>query len=185
MFVKSTKWFKGELSYAIAEDVLLGSWPNGTYINPTGAFLVRKDDFRVARFVLSVKFGDVVKHFNILVDRAGYYFLWIVKFDSVHQLIDYYRTSSVSRSQTVYLKDMAKICQQQLQDLLQLPNYQKGVVALYDFQPRECDELLVKKGDVITVTYYEDSNWWEGRNSRTNHKGFFPSAYVRTYNSTK
>ncbi len=43
----------------------------------------------------------------MLRDGAGKYFLWVVKFNSLNQLVDYHRTSSVSRTQTIYLKDMA------------------------------------------------------------------------------
>ena len=36
----------------------------------------------------------------------GKYFLWVVKFDSVNELIDYHRTTSVNRGQNLLLKDM-------------------------------------------------------------------------------
>lgn len=48
-----------------------------------------------------------MQHFKVLRDGAGKYFLWVVKFNSLNQLVEYHRTSSVSRSQTIYLKDMA------------------------------------------------------------------------------
>ena len=53
------------------------------------------------------RFGGGVQHFKVLRDGAGKYFLWVVKFNSLNQLVDYHRTSSVSRTQTIYLKDMA------------------------------------------------------------------------------
>ena len=45
----------------------------------------------------------------MLRDGAGKYFLWVVKFNSLNQLVDYHRTSSVSRTQTIYLRDMATV----------------------------------------------------------------------------
>lgn len=48
-----------------------------------------------------------MQHFKILRDGAGKYFLWVVKFNSLNQLVEYHRASSVSRSQTIFLKDMA------------------------------------------------------------------------------
>ena len=57
-------------------------------------------------FCLCYRFGGSVQHFKVLRDGAGKYFLWVVKFNSLNQLVDYHRTSSVSRSQTIYLKDM-------------------------------------------------------------------------------
>ena len=47
-----------------------------------------------------------MQHFKVLRDGAGKYFLWVVKFNSLNQLVEYHRTSSVSRSQTIYLQDM-------------------------------------------------------------------------------
>ena len=54
------------------------------------------------------RFGGGVQHFKVLRDGAGKYFLWVVKFNSLNQLVDYHRTSSVSRTQTIYLKDMVR-----------------------------------------------------------------------------
>ena len=55
------------------------------------------------------RFGDTVQHFKVLRDSAGKYFLWVVKFDSLNELVKYHRTASVSRSQTIYLQDMVKV----------------------------------------------------------------------------
>ena len=48
-----------------------------------------------------------MQHFKVLRDGAGKYFLWVVKFSSLNQLVDYHRTSSVSRTQTICLRDMS------------------------------------------------------------------------------
>jgi len=56
--------------------------------------------------LLNYRFGGGVQHFKVLRDGAGKYFLWVVKFNSLNQLVDYHRTSSVSRTQTIYLRDM-------------------------------------------------------------------------------
>ena len=47
-----------------------------------------------------------MQHFKVLRDGAGKYFLWVVKFNSLNELVEYHRSSSVSRSQVIYLKDM-------------------------------------------------------------------------------
>ena len=49
---------------------------------------------------------DGVQHFKVLRDQNGKFFLWVVKFNSLNELVDYHRTSSVSRNQDVKLKDM-------------------------------------------------------------------------------
>lgn len=48
----------------------------------------------------------MVQHFKVLRDAQGKFFLWVVKFNSLNELVDYHRTSSVSRSLDVKLKDM-------------------------------------------------------------------------------
>lgn len=59
-------------------------------------------------FFLLCRFGNGVQHFKVLRDGAGKYFLWVVKFNSLNSLVDYHRTSSVSRSQSIMLKDMVE-----------------------------------------------------------------------------
>lgn len=52
------------------------------------------------------RYQDQVQHFKVLRDGMGKYFLWVVKFDSINELIDYHRTTSVNRGQNILLKDM-------------------------------------------------------------------------------
>ncbi len=52
-----------------------------------------------------VRYQTGVQHFKVLRDGAGKYFLWIVKFESLNQLIEYHRTTSVSRGPNIILKD--------------------------------------------------------------------------------
>lgn len=53
------------------------------------------------------------------------------------------------------------------------------VVALYDYQAQRSDELSFLRGDVITVLYKDNDNWWMGELSDGN-QGFFPATYVAT-----
>lgn len=50
--------------------------------------------------------SDGVQHFKVLRDAQGKFFLWVVKFASLNELVEYHRTATVSRSQDVKLKDM-------------------------------------------------------------------------------
>jgi growth factor receptor-binding protein 2 len=50
--------------------------------------------------------GDGVQHFKVLRDTIGKFFLWVVKFNSLNELVEYHRSASVSRSQDIKLKDM-------------------------------------------------------------------------------
>jgi hypothetical protein len=50
------------------------------------------------------------------------------------------------------------------------------VVALYDFEAVNAEELNIHQGDTIIVTKKDDSGWWEGTlNGQT---GIFPANYV-------
>ena len=92
------------------------------------------------------RFGDGVQHFKVLRDGAGKYFLWVVKFNSLNQLVDYHRTASVSRTQSIYLRDMVAVSHH-----IHWPaaitvssaqvNQGVRVKAMYDFEPQEAGEL--------------------------------------------
>lgn len=95
------QWFHGRISRVQAEQILLST-------THEGAFLFRESESAPGGgFSLSVRVhnrtGIHVQHFKILRDDAGKYFLWVVKFNSLNELINYHRTSSVSRSEDIFL----------------------------------------------------------------------------------
>uniref|UniRef100_K1S444 Jouberin n=1 Tax=Magallana gigas TaxID=29159 RepID=K1S444_MAGGI len=53
----------------------------------------------------------------------------------------------------------------------------KQVIAMYDYRAQRSDELTIFKGDVITVLYKDNDNWWMGE-LPDGQQGFFPSSYV-------
>ena len=52
--------------------------------------------------------------------------------------------------------------------------------ALYSFDPRTEDEIVLKTGDGVTVLDKDgpDQDWWHGRNERTGEEGLFPRVYI-------
>ena len=62
--------------------------------------------FKNILFVCTDRCGDGVQHFKVLRDAQGKFFLWVVKFNSLNELVDYHRSTSVSRSQDIKLRDM-------------------------------------------------------------------------------
>ena len=60
---------------------------------------------------LAPRFGNDVQHFKVLRDGAGKYFLWVVKFNSLNSLVDYHRSTSVSRNQPIFLRDIEQVPQ--------------------------------------------------------------------------
>ncbi|GFS04125.1 growth factor receptor-bound protein 2 [Elysia marginata] len=138
---------------------------------PEGTFLVYEN---VNYFSLAVTVNGSLQAFKVLRDGAGKYFLWVLKFNSINELVDYHRTSSVSRTDTVYLKISVRALQSErkFQSLCQ-----PTVKAMYDFKPQEAGELGFIEGDVIQVLEKTDENWWRGK--LNGKEGIFPVPYVQ------
>ncbi|KAG1669346.1 Protein E(sev)2B [Nymphon striatum] len=133
-------WYYGRITRADAEKLLKKQ--------EGGSFLIRVSESSPGDFSLSVKCGDGVQHFKILRDAYGKFFLWVVKFGSLNELVEYHRSASVSRTQDIKLKDMKTA------EFL--------VQAKYDFTPQEQGEIEFKRGDIVTVRDRSHQHWWEG-----------------------
>jgi growth factor receptor-binding protein 2 len=115
--------------------------------------------------------------------------LWVVKFNSLNELVNYHKTSSVSRSEEITLvipigKD-GKDGGGSAAPTSRAPKAARAppaaasrtVTAAYNFAPEEAGELPFRKGDVITVLDESDANWWKGQcHGKT---GLFPASYVK------
>ncbi|KAI8501246.1 PREDICTED: growth factor receptor-bound protein 2-like isoform X3 [Branchiostoma belcheri] len=156
--MKPHEWFHGKISRQMAEERLMKQ-------EMDGAFLIRESESSPGDFSLSVKFHKEVQHFKVLRDGAGKYFLWVVKFNSLNELVEYHRSSSVSRTQTIFLKDM------------ETKKQELKVQAKFDFNPQEAGELRFRKGDIISVMDKSDANWWKGQCH--GETGMFPAPYVQ------
>lgn len=62
--------------------------------------------YKIKPFNYINRCSDGVQHFKVLRDAQGKFFLWVVKFNSLNELVEYHRSASVSRSQDVKLRDM-------------------------------------------------------------------------------
>jgi len=189
-------WFHGQIKRVQAEQTLLAC-PN------EGAFLFRESESSPGGFSLSVRVhnrsGVHVQHFKILRDGVGKYFLWVVKFNSLNELINYHKASSVSRTEDIFLKWACgkggggrSIVDAGSGGAKSTPAPAparptptptpaaggKVVTAQYAFEPQESGELKFKKGDVITVTSSDDENWWKGT-TQNGESGLFPASYVK------
>lgn len=137
--MRAHSWYYGRITRADAEKLLMNKHE--------GAFVVRVSESSPGDFSLSVKCGDGVQHFKVLRDAQGQcpvifsgiktlqslfltgkFFLWVVKFNSLNELVEYHHTASVSRSQDIKLKEM--IPEEYL------------VQALYDFNPQVCQTTM-------------------------------------------
>ncbi|XP_007904638.1 GRB2-related adapter protein isoform X2 [Callorhinchus milii] len=158
--MKPHNWYTGRISRTAAEEMLqLQSYP--------GAYLLRESESSPGEFSISVNYGIHVQHFKVLRDKEGKYFLWEEKFNSLNELVDFYRTTTIAKRQQILLRDINE-------EEKEKPRH---VQACFDFSPQDPDELIFNRGDIIEVLKSDDANWWKGRcRGRT---GLFPRNFVQ------
>lgn len=98
-------WFHEEVSRHAAENMLRAKG--------VGSFIVRASQNSPGDFSISVRHEDDVQHFKVLKDPEGKFFLWTDKFESLNKLVEYYKTSSISKHTQIFLKDDTKQEQQE------------------------------------------------------------------------
>ena len=98
---------------------------------------------------------------KVLRDGAGKYFLWVVKFNSLNELVEYHRTSSVVRSSKVLLRSAVT----------------QVAIVKYHFEARYEDEMSLAKGETVT---YEKSNYdgWVKVRKPDKSEGLAPLNYL-------
>uniref|UniRef100_A0A663MQ19 GRB2 related adaptor protein 2 n=1 Tax=Athene cunicularia TaxID=194338 RepID=A0A663MQ19_ATHCN len=130
-----------------------------------GSFIVRASQNSHGDFSISVRHEDDVQHFKVMRDSKGNYYLWTEKFHSLNKLVDYYKTTSISRQKQIFLRDNSREEKRTL-----------WVRALYDFDAVEHDELGFRSGDILEVLDSSNPSWWKGR--LRGELGLFPANYV-------
>nr|XP_002125941.2 growth factor receptor-bound protein 2-like isoform X1 [Ciona intestinalis] len=93
--IKECEWFARNMTRANAELRLKNTLD--------GSFLVRESESTPGEFSVSVKTNSGVQHFKVLRDGAGKYFIWVVKFSSLNELVVYHRVMTVSGSERIFL----------------------------------------------------------------------------------
>ncbi|NXW67819.1 GRAP protein, partial [Hirundo rustica] len=154
------RWYAGRISRHLAEERLLQR-------DHPGAFLIRDSESAPGGFSLSVNYGKHVQHFKVLRERNGKYFLWEEKFNSLNELVDFYRTTSIAKEQQIFLWD-----EEQTQEVKR-PRF---VQAQFDFSAQESSQLPFLRGDIIEVLGCPDPGWWRGR--IYGRVGLFPRSHV-------
>ncbi|XP_064419242.1 GRB2-related adapter protein 2b isoform X1 [Latimeria chalumnae] len=159
--MKIPTWFHKGTSRHQAEEFLMGQ--------ELGFFIIRDSQSSPGDFSISVRHEDDVQHFKVMRDAKGNYFLWTEKFTSLNKLVDYYKTSSISKQKQIFLMDGTR------------PEPRvRFVRALYQFVAEEGDELGFRCGDIIEVLDSSDPSWWKGR--FRGQVGLFPVNYVQPIN---
>ncbi|NP_001017756.1 GRB2-related adapter protein 2a [Danio rerio] len=90
-------WFKESASRGSAEETLMS--------REVGAFLIRGSQSSPGDFSISVRHDYDVQHFKVMKDKSGHYYLWTEKFTSLNKLVDFYKTTSISKQKEIFLRD--------------------------------------------------------------------------------
>ncbi|XP_013852959.1 GRB2-related adapter protein 2 isoform X1 [Phacochoerus africanus] len=98
--IEFPEWFHEGLSRHQAESLLMGK--------DVGCFIIRASQSSPGDFSISVRHEDDVQHFKVMRDNKGNYFLWTEKFPSLNKLVDYYRTTSISKQKQIFLRDRTR-----------------------------------------------------------------------------
>ncbi|XP_010841475.1 PREDICTED: GRB2-related adapter protein [Bison bison bison] len=159
--VKPHPWYSGRISRQLAEEILMKR-------NHQGAFLIRESESSPGEFSVSVNYGDQVQHFKVLRDPSGKYYLWEEKFNSLNELVAFYRTTTIAKKRQVFLQD---------EEPLPKPPRACFAQAQFDFSAQDPSQLSFRRGDIIEVLERLDPSWWRGRLS--GRIGFFPRSYVQ------
>lgn len=174
-------WFLGTMTRQTAQDVLLETYPNGQFVQPDGAFLVRYSGQGGAGsdFSISVKVGNEVQHFKIGKPTPGQYNVWEQSFVSVTALVNQYRNEPISRTHNVTLRDMVQKSAQMAAPapVAAAAPPQKRVKAMFAYVAQSGEELSINEGDTITIISTDSADWWYGE--LRGKRGFVPSNYVK------
>lgn len=86
--LKSEDWFFGPIKRADAEKLLVMH-------GECGSFLIRESESKPGDFSLSLRDGEIVKHYRIrALDNGGYYIAHRAKFGTLSELVEHYKANA-------------------------------------------------------------------------------------------
>lgn len=94
---QTPSWFQENASRGAAEEILMS--------REVGGFLIRGSQSSPGDFSISVRHEFDVQHFKVMKDNKGNYYLWTEKFTSLNKLVDFYKTTSISKQREIFLRD--------------------------------------------------------------------------------
>uniref|UniRef100_A0A8C0F701 GRB2 related adaptor protein 2 n=1 Tax=Bubo bubo TaxID=30461 RepID=A0A8C0F701_BUBBB len=155
-FFPLDSWFDESISRHEAENILMSKG--------VGSFIVRASQNSHGDFSISVRHEDDVQHFKVMRDSKGNYYLWTEKFHSLNKLVDYYKTTSISRQKQIFLRDNSR----EEKSYGEFP---------HDTVPcHSAPSLGFRSGDILEVLDSSNPSWWKGR--LRGELGLFPANYV-------
>ncbi|XP_030748707.1 adapter molecule Crk [Sitophilus oryzae] len=157
-------WYFGAIGRKEAQDVLMAE-------KEGGVFLVRDSASSVGDYVLCVKEDSKVSHYIINKTKQNDLTMFRIGdqyFKNLPELISFYKLHYLDT--TPLIRPASKKLEK--------------VIAKFDFDSQERDDLSFKKGDILTVTFKEEEQWWRAKDKFGN-EGSIPVPYVQKYEESQ
>jgi len=159
-----SSWYFGQMSRQDATDLLMTE-------REGGVFLVRDSTSIQGDYVLCVREDSKVSHYiinKIQRDDQTRYRIGDQMFPDLPSLLTFYKGHYLDTTPLVR----------------PAPKRVEKVVAKYDFEGRDAEDLPFKKGEVLTIVKKDEEQWWTARNS-LGQTGSIPVPYVQKYEETE
>ncbi|KAJ8923507.1 hypothetical protein NQ315_010085 [Exocentrus adspersus] len=137
-------WFFGAISRQEATDLLMAE-------REGGVFLVRESKSSSGDYVLCVKEDSKVSHYiikTIMQNDQKQYKIGDQVFKRVEDVLSFYKFHYLDT--TPLIRPASKKVEK--------------VVAKFDFEGKEKDDLCFKKGDILTIIFKDEEHWWTAKN---------------------
>ncbi|XP_034939280.1 adapter molecule Crk [Chelonus insularis] len=155
-----SSWYFGAMSRQDASDLLMGE-------KEGGVFLVRDSTSIHGDFVLCVREDSKVSHYiinKIQQENQIRYRIGDQVFPDIPNLLAFYKLHYLDTTPLIR----------------PAPKKLQRVIAKYDFEGNDPDDLPFRKGEILTVITKDEEQWWTARNS-VGQKGLIPVPYVQKY----
>ncbi|XP_039297199.1 adapter molecule Crk isoform X1 [Nilaparvata lugens] len=155
-----SSWYFGQMSRQDATDLLMGE-------REGGVFLVRDSATIHGDYVLCVREDSKVSHYIInKVQQSDQtrYRIGDQTFNDLPSLLAFYKLHYLDTTPLIR----------------PAPRRVEKVIAKYDFEGSDQDDLPFRKGDILTVVSKDEDQWWTARNVM-GKQGSIPVPYVQRY----
>ncbi|EFX79562.1 hypothetical protein DAPPUDRAFT_52191 [Daphnia pulex] len=163
MTIGVCSWYFGPMSRQDATDLLMAE-------REGGVFLVRDSTTIMGDYVLCVREDSKVSHYIINKIQQGdqtRYRIGDQMFPDLPALLSFYRLHYLDTTPLIR----------------PAPKRVERVVAKYDFDGSDADDLPFRKGEILTVISKDEEQWWTAMNS-LGQTGSIPVPYVQKVRSS-
>ncbi|CAH0561810.1 unnamed protein product [Brassicogethes aeneus] len=151
-------WYFGAINRQEATDLLMNE-------KEGGVFLVRDSASCAGDYVLCVKEDSKVSHYiiNKIQNNDGVkYRIGDRTFPDLPKILSFYKLHYLDT--TPLIRPASKKVEK--------------VIAKFDFTSKEKDDLCFKKGDILTIVFKDEEQWWTAKTS-DGKTGLIPVPYVQ------